>query len=109
MKALGLAACLALTAMLMLLPASDAGAVTRKCGEVHKSDGWGDSAFFAIRATHMTCARAKRTIRRWPGLGVKSTPGWSCTYTSPISTGSEGYRCRRGRASFRFDFDAGVG
>jgi len=98
------AACLsALIVALLLVPAADAG--SRACnGRMIRHYAHSDASFGAIRVTHMTCAKAKRTIRSWPA-GLHSTPGWTCVRVRAIGDG-KGYRCRRGRPSFRFDMSA---
>jgi len=106
MKVTFAALCAVLIALLVLGPVSGARAATRRCGQVRKSDGFGNSVFTAIRATNMTCRKATRTIRSWRCCTVASTPGWSCRPTSPIAGLEEAYRCRRGRQAFRFDFAA---
>jgi len=79
-------------------------ATYRGCGAVTITSNSGD-VLFAIRAEHISCPRARSTLRNWGKAGYvpRSGPrGWRCRTVKTFVAGNGRESCRRGRARILF-------
>lgn len=79
-------------------------ATYRGCGAVTISANSGD-VLFAVRAEHISCSRARSTLRRWGKAGYlpRSGPrGWRCRTVETFVAGNTRKSCRRREARILF-------